>query len=674
MRALRIVILVIGGVVGLLVLAAVAVLVWVDPNDYKVEIEQRAQQATGRPLHIGGKLDLKLFPWIALQVSDVSLGNPPGYGSEPFLEVGHADVGVKLLPLLRKEIQVRRVTLRGMALNLVSRSAEDNNWKDLGSQEKSAPTPSEPAPRTSVAGLDVEDATLVYRDEAEKSVKRLTHLNVRTGALGSESAVPLKMDFDYDDGSTPASVMHFEAKAAVNLPTGASMVELQELELKGRAGKEGTAFTVSAPTLSLDWKAERLAPATLTVRYGELPLKVTASGEKVFSDRIVTGRIDVTRVSPRDLMKSMGMDAPKARDPRALTAFAAGGDYRLTQNALTMSNLIVDFDDSHIRGTLGVTDLDRKALAFDLGIDAIDIDRYREPEVARGAGESAPPVDLPREAVRELEAKGLLRIARLKVSDLELADVRLPVDASGGQVRLTPQARMFGGRYDGDVRLDARGDKLRMALNDHIRDVDLGALAKAKFDSKRLVGRGDVNFALSGAGDTDTQLLRSLAGKFDLNVRDGAIDGVDLWYELRRATALVKRTEPPTRTQPVRTPFKTLTGSATLANGVVRNEDLRMDMDYLKATGKGTLGVQSQVIDYRLVAQVYKLPAEGQASEMADVKAMDIPIAVTGTLADMKIRPDVGDLVKARVKKEVDKQKEGLKKKLDEKLKSLFNR
>ncbi len=92
-------------------------------------------------------------------------------------------------------------------------------------------------------------------------------------------------------------------------------------------------------------------------------------------------------------------------------------------------------------------------------------------------------------------------------------------------------------------------------------------------------------------------------------------------------------------------------------------------MDYIKARGKGTLGIGNQAIDYRLVAEVYKLPPAGAAgSEMADVKALEIPIAMTGTLADMKVRPDLGDLVKARLSKEVDKRKEDLKKKLDKKL------
>jgi AsmA protein len=675
MRAIKIAALVVGGLIGLLVLLAIVVALWIDPNDYRGEIEKRAAQATGRPLHIGGKLDLKLFPWIALQVSDVSLGNPAGYGTEPFLTVKHADVGVKLLPLLHKELEVRRITLEGLAVNLVSRSDEENNWKDLGKSEEPA-TAGPAVERASVAGVDIKDASLNYRDEVEKSLSRLTHLNVKTGALGGTDPVPLHMDFDYDDG-TPDSSMHIDIDSNAHIDSARSSVELRELKLKGRAGagKDGTAFNVSAPVLAIDWKNETLAPAALTVQYGELPLRVTAAGEKILSNRVITGKIDMERVSPRDLMKSMGMEAPKARDPKALTALAMNAQYRLTENALALSNVALDLDDSHIRGTLGIDDLDTKALSFDITVDAIDVDRYREPEAKPGAPQAAaPPADLPHDAIRDLKAKGLMRIGRLKVADVQLTEVRLPVDAADGVVKLEPQAKLFGGGYDGNIQLDARSPKVRMTMNDHLRNVDVGTLANAAFKSKRLAGRGDANIALNGLGKTDTELLKSLAGKFDLNVREGAVNGVDLWYELRRAVALVKRTAAPTRTEPVRTPFKTMAGSATLSGGVVRNDDLRIDMDYIKASGKGTLAVESKAVNYRLVTEVYKLPEGSEGAAMADIKALEIPVSVTGTLSDMKIRPDVGDLLEAKVRKEVDKHKDVLKKKLDKKLQNLFDR
>src|SRR5215470_12205415 len=130
MRALKIAGIVVGAVVGLVVIGIVAILLIVDPNDYRDDIAKLVQQKTGRPLEIRGKLGLKLFPWIALEVNDVRLGNPPGYGNEPFLSVTSASVGVKLLPLLHKQVEVRRVSVDGLSVTLVSRSAEQNNWKD----------------------------------------------------------------------------------------------------------------------------------------------------------------------------------------------------------------------------------------------------------------------------------------------------------------------------------------------------------------------------------------------------------------------------------------------------------------------------------------------------------------------------------------------------------------
>jgi AsmA protein len=110
-------------------------------------------------------------------------------------------------------------------------------------------------------------------------------------------------------------------------------------------------------------------------------------------------------------------------------------------------------------------------------------------------------------------------------------------------------------------------------------------------------------------------------------------------------------------------------------DGVLRNDDLTADMTYLKVKGKGTFGLASQAIDYRLVTEVYKLPTSEEA-QLADLKAAEIPVTITGTLADMKVRPDVEGYLKARFKKKVDEKvdekKEELKKKLNDKLKGLL--
>src|SRR5688572_293462 len=243
MRALKIAGIVVGALAGVVVLAAVAIVMLVDPNDYRDDIARIVQEKTGRPLEIRGGMDLKLFPWIALEVEEVSLGNPPGYGNEPFLTVSHVNVGVKLLPLLSKKVEVRRVSVEGLAVTLISRGEEENNWKDLGESEEAPAAESGSTPQTTIAGLDVSKSTLIYRDEAAKSVTRLTGLEVHTGALGGGSPVDAELAFDYDDGNG-VLVAHLETKARVLMPADSTRVEVQKLEMKGDwygSPEEGTA-------------------------------------------------------------------------------------------------------------------------------------------------------------------------------------------------------------------------------------------------------------------------------------------------------------------------------------------------------------------------------------------------------------------------------------------------
>ena len=62
---------------------------------------------------IQGKIELKILPFLAVALHDVQLGKLPGFGTQPLATVRSASVGVKLLPLLGKRIEVRRIAIDG---------------------------------------------------------------------------------------------------------------------------------------------------------------------------------------------------------------------------------------------------------------------------------------------------------------------------------------------------------------------------------------------------------------------------------------------------------------------------------------------------------------------------------------------------------------------------------
>ena len=690
MRIVRIVAIAVGALVALGVLAAIALLLFVDPNRYRGDIENAAKEHSTRELTIRGKLELHVFPWLALGVHDVELSNRAGFGQQPFLTVQNASIGVKLLPLLSKRLEVSRVKLEGATVNLVSRG-EQNNWQDLGedqdAREKPANEPSGPPPAISIEGVDISKTSIVYTDEVKKSTTEVGNLELHTGRLESSPARTALEKIELQGSylarpSTSVATPKGAGSAVAASAAGASVPEMKPL-----------AFSLTTSAVALDNTAHTLAPARIQMKVGDVAVEIAVAGEKMTTDRVVTGSLSVPSTSARKFLQSLGIAPPITRDPSALSKFALQTRFQLTLEQLQLSGLQLTLDDTQVKGTAGIEDLETSALRFDLNVNAINIDRYRAPVPPEAPAASkhpvnpppaAPPTPLPLETLRKLDVNGTLHVASATFANLVFTDVVMPLVAKDGHVRLGPtQARMYGGTYNGDIVLDARPAQAQLSLNEHVHATDIGALVKAAVDSSRLSGRADADVAVTGVGNTDDAIKRSLNGKIDVNVKQGALVGVDIVYELQRVNALLKRQVPAARTGtgPARTNFNALQMNGGLDKGVLRIDDLRMETDFLKVHGKGTLDTTTEAINYQLVAAVNKLPAANGPSTSVPaggggldaLGAVEVPLTITGTMSSPTVRPDIAALAKGKLGQEVQ-QKAGdlVKKKLGDKLKDLF--
>ena len=63
-KAIKIILIAVGGLVGLLALAAAALLLFVDANAYKPRLEKTASQALGMEVKVGGRLGIRFQPGI----------------------------------------------------------------------------------------------------------------------------------------------------------------------------------------------------------------------------------------------------------------------------------------------------------------------------------------------------------------------------------------------------------------------------------------------------------------------------------------------------------------------------------------------------------------------------------------------------------------------------------
>src|SRR6202012_1926981 len=95
-----------------------------------------------------------------------------------------------------------------------------------------------------------------------------------------------------------------------------------------------------------------------------------------------TGAFKLDPVALPELMSQFGIAPPKTRDPKVLTKLAARGDFVYGSNALAVNDIDVQLDDSKLHGKAALTNLDTKAMSFNLAIDHINLDSYRSPETA----------------------------------------------------------------------------------------------------------------------------------------------------------------------------------------------------------------------------------------------------------------------------------------------------
>jgi len=97
-----------GGLFALLILAAVAMVFFVDVNAHKPRLEAAASDALGMEVRIGGRLGIGLFPGFHVTLEDVRIRNR---GAD-VASAKETILGIELFPLLHKEVRIVKIGMK----------------------------------------------------------------------------------------------------------------------------------------------------------------------------------------------------------------------------------------------------------------------------------------------------------------------------------------------------------------------------------------------------------------------------------------------------------------------------------------------------------------------------------------------------------------------------------
>lgn len=673
------------GLIAVLILLAVIVaaylLITFDANDYKERIEAEVQEATGRELTLSGPIGLTLFPSLGLRLEEVRFGNAEGFGDEPFAEIDVVDVAVAVMPLLRRELEVQRVEADGVRLNLARDEQGRNNWDDLldhageardeavgaDDEERTATETRLALQRIDVAGISLTGTRVRWDDRQTGLQATLEPFELQVGRFrpGVETRLDLEAVARAEGGDLAEPVeLALDLGGLLNVDLLNERYSVRRLNATLGLDGGGLPRAVGM-TLETDGALELADAMTLrlerlTLGVSDLRLTGFAELSDLDSDQPqVRTEMRTNTVNLKNLLTDLGLEAPETQDPEALSRvafdFSANGSFQ----ALNMDPFLITVDDAMLSGSAGWDGRGQRPLiTFDVSGESLNLDRYLPPgvEEARtdnGNGERDSDADvaieLPLEALRSVDVQGSAALGRLDVMGMILRDIELQIRAEAGDWHIQPlNAAAYDGELTSRLRLDARHDAPRYELAADLQGLDIGALLEDfQGDDARLMGTGNLELDIATRGELLSQLKGALNGSGNMRFEDGAVRGINVAQIIRRAEARL-RGEQLEEEEPSQTDFSELTGSFTIRDGVVRNEDLQASSPLLRVRGQGQADLNDDTLDYRVNTTVVGT-LEGQGGRsLDDLRGVNLPIRITGTFADPSFRLDLQGALRER--------------------------
>ncbi|MGD8983937.1 MAG: AsmA family protein [Desulfobacteraceae bacterium] len=621
-----------GALVALVIIALLIVPSFVDLQSYKPRIEKMVSEATGRPFSIGGDIDLSLFPWVGFSSSDIHLGNPPGFEEKDFASLKTIEVRVKLIPLISKDIQVKRFIIEEPRIALEKSKSGRTNWEGIGKKPaEAAPKPEkEKAPEGGageglpIAGLAVGEfaitkGSIIWIDHSKGERKEISEVTLRLQDVSLDRPIRLALS---------------------------AILDGQPIDLKGNVGPVGKEPGKGKMPVDLSIKALK-------------ELEVNLKGKLI--DPATTQQFDlalqVSPFSPRKLMSALGQDFPvKTADPNALNKVGLTAQLKGNPKNVSISDGTLKLDESNLAFSMKAKDFARPDLAFDLNLDKIDLDRYLPPASEKKTGEKKeekkPSTAERKKAdytpLRKLLLDGKIRVGTLKAHGAKVQDIYLKVSAKNGLINLDPLTlKLYQGNVSSKGAFDVRRDvpKSNMALQ--AKGIQVNPLLKDVLKKDFLEGtvKADMNIAM--AGDDPEKIKNTLNGKGDLLFNDGAVVGIDLAGMVRNAKAAFGLGE--RGGERPRTDFSELHSPFTITKGVVDTRQTKLTSPLLRILAAGKANLVRESLDFRVEPKfVGTIKGQGDTQQRGGVT---VPVLVTGTFSSPKFRPDLEGMLKGTLEK-----------------------
>ena len=734
-----------GKILGLVLLGLLLIIVALgfalshlfDPNDYKDEIRQIARDKAHIELTLNGDIGWSLFPWLGLELHDASVATLAA-PTQPFADLQMLGLSVRVLPLLRKEVQMSDVRVEGLNLRLNRDKNGHGNWQDIGKPAPVAATTETPATaeatpaskpdsvsqplKLDIDSLTVNNARVEYNDEQNGKQFSAESIQLSTGPIHEATSTPVKLTA-FLGTNKPVMRVKTEVDGKLRFDRVLKRYQFEDMKMVGEASGEplqGKTMTYAVQgQILVDLAANVAEWSGLKVSANQLRALGELKASNLDSTPQISGGLSIAQLNLATFLDSIGHTLPQMA-PGSLSKVELVSRLSGSPTSLAFDELNLKVDDSTFTGRIAIDDFARQALRVQLKGDTFDADRYLPPKsAAANSAAAARKTEVQGSEAGALAASGdtplpdaptksgwsttkIIPVTRLKALDLEadlsfgqLTLTRLPIQNAALKVSskdglLTLQnlsGNLYKGTFAANGSLDVRPMLPLANLQTRINNVPVEKILQSQGQKPPVTGLLTLNSNVTGSGDNQNALVQSLNGTASFVLNNGVLLNANLEQQLCKGISVLNRKTlsgtPPGKD----TPFKELKGSLVFRNGVASNPDMIVRIPGMSVKGDGDIDLRVLGMDYRIGITI-----EGDTRAMPDPACqvgknfvgIELPLRCRGPLelGAKACRLDKEGLGKVAAKVAGNKISEKLEEKLGDKvspelknaLKGLFNR
>jgi AsmA protein len=239
-----------------------------------------------------------------------------------------------------------------------------------------------------------------------------------------------------------------------------------------------------------------------------------------------------------------------------------------------------------------------------------------------------------------------LSVAGILIRKIKIGESLLGVTLKNG-VLVTDLKKMALYQGTGKAKLTANGAGSipRIAIDFDLANFQANPFLKDAADFERLEGAANADLTATTQGRSQRELVGALNGAGKVTFLNGAIRGINIAAMLRNvASAFMDSSAKKAQ----KTDFAELGGTYVIKRGILTNTDLSLKSPLLRLSGKGTVDLPRQTVNYRIEPKIVA-STKGQGGS-GSASGISVPVIVSGPWANLSYKPDLAGALGGLVK------------------------